>query len=296
MEHSKLLYALAVLAVAQLGASYYMYDKITTLNTANIETSNILTGLQTDVTNNTETTEQRIIELSDSIYAGQQDVEDIQDALKKYDRSFDKLTDSVDDLEKLSTTDPELLQKYSKVYFLNEHYAPADLTALDDKYIYDNGKEVSISSEVWPYLEDLLDEARDDRVDILVLSGYRSYDEQSTLKGMYTSTYGVGANTFSADQGYSEHQLGTTVDFTVTGLNGALDGFENTEAYNWLLKNAYKYGFTMSYPEGNEYYEYEPWHWRFVGKDLARYLFKNDEYFYDLEQREIDTYLIELFD
>jgi hypothetical protein len=52
----------------------------------------------------------------------------------------------------------------------------------------------------------------------------------------------------------------------------------------------------MSYPKGNEYYVYEPWHWRFVGKDLARYLHKRNKHFYDLEQRKIDEYIPTLFD
>ncbi len=52
----------------------------------------------------------------------------------------------------------------------------------------------------------------------------------------------------------------------------------------------------MSYPENNDYYEYEPWHWRFVGEDLARYLRNKNKYFYDLEQRKIDEYIPVLFD
>ena len=109
-------------------------------------------------------------------------------------------------------------------------------------------------------------------------------------------TYGQGANKFSADQGYSEHQLGTTVDFTNSTIGSDLSRFEGTDQHAWLVKNAYKYGFTMSYPENNEYYQYEPWHWRFVGKDLARHLHRKDTYFYDMEQRDIDEYIINLFD
>ena len=63
-----------------------------------------------------------------------------------------------------------------------------------------------------------------------------------------------------------------------------------------MLDNAYKHGFTLSYPEDNEFYVYEPWHWRFVGKDLARDLHREDRRFYDVEQRELDTYLISIFD
>jgi len=75
-----------------------------------------------------------------------------------------------------------------------------------------------------------------------------------------------------------------------------LTGFENTEAYTWLQENAYKYGFVLSYPKGNGYYVFEPWHWRFVGKDLAIKLHREDKNFYDLDQRQIDEYLVSIFD
>jgi D-alanyl-D-alanine carboxypeptidase len=75
-----------------------------------------------------------------------------------------------------------------------------------------------------------------------------------------------------------------------------LNNFETTPAYEWLVKNAYKFGFALSYPKDNAYYIFEPWHWRFVGTDLARKLHRDGKSFYDLEQREIDEYLISLFD
>ena len=147
-----------------------------------------------------------------------------------------------------------------------------------------------------PFFEDMVEDALDDGVELFVVSAFRSFEEQAGLKGAYTVTYGSGANAFSADQGYSEHQLGTTIDFTTTGINGGLTGFEKTAAYEWLKENAHKYGFVLSYPENNAYYIYEPWHWRFVGEDLARDLHKDGKYFYDLDQRKIDEYLISLFD
>ena len=111
-------------------------------------------------------------------------------------------------------------------------------------------------------------------------------------------TYGAGtANSFSAEQGYSEHQLGTAVDF-VTSENGyyLTTSFENTKTFKWLQENAYKYGFILSYPKGNTYYQYEPWHWRFVGKDLARKLHRDEKTFYSMDQRDIDRYIGKLFD
>jgi len=142
----------------------------------------------------------------------------------------------------------------------------------------------------------MLDRAKRAGHDIKVISAYRSFDTQTSLKGQYTQVYGSGANTFSADQGYSEHQLGTTVDLTDETTAGTFTSFAETDAYAWLLKNAHKYGFTLSYPEDNGFYVFEPWHWRFVGEDLAEDLYDDDAHFYDWEQREIDSYLIKIFD
>jgi hypothetical protein len=121
-------------------------------------------------------------------------------------------------------------------------------------------------------------------------------NEQASLKSAYTTSYGSGANKFSADQGYSEHQLGTTLDFNTTKRSSVLSGFDKTPEYKWLTENAYKYGFVISYPKENKYYIYEPWHWRFVGISLATRIHDDNTYLYALDQRDIDTYLINLFD
>jgi D-alanyl-D-alanine carboxypeptidase len=144
----------------------------------------------------------------------------------------------------------------------------------------------------------MIDAASSSGVTIYVDSAYRSFAEQRALKGIYSVTYGAGtANSFSADQGYSEHQLGTAVDVIAPGLGGALDDrFDGTKAYSWMVANAYRFGFTLSYPKGNDYYVYEPWHWRYVGVKLATDLHNQGKNFYDLDQRTIDTYLINIFD
>lgn len=212
-----------------------------------------------------------------------------------FEGKIKNISGTVGKLDKLSKIDPELLQKYSKIYFLNEHYTPAKVTEIAAEYRLKKDEPEYVAAEVAPFLEDLLKDAREDGIDLVVVSGYRSYDEQRGLKNAYSVQYGSGANTFSADQGYSEHQLGTTVDFTTAELGG-LTGFQNTEAYAWLQKHAHRSGFVLSYPENNAYYIFEPWHWRFVGEDLADDLHDDGKFFYDLDQREIDKYLISLFD
>lgn len=242
--------------------------------------------------------------LSDTLSAAErniqktkENVEAAQSHIGGVERTVGKIGGAVNTLEKLSKTDPELLQKYSKVFFLNEHYAPERLTEIDKEYLYSEKRLESIHSLVWPRLKDLLDAAKRDGAPLYVKSAYRSFDEQKSVKSSYTIIYGAGnANQFSADQGYSEHQLGATVDFITTGLNGNLNGFENTSGYSWMLSNAHKYGFILSYPKNNKYYIFEPWHWRFVGMALAARLNAENKNFYDLEQREIDAYLANIFD
>lgn len=125
--------------------------------------------------------------------------------------------------------------------------------------------------------------ARADKVNLMVTSGYRSYTDQLNTFNYWTSVemskgYSRAqaeaiANTYSARPGFSEHQLGTALD-----LNGAgCDSFNNSctgnqAAWDWLANNAYRFGFVISYPESKQSqtgYIYEPWHYRWIGKELA---------------------------
>lgn len=220
-----------------------------------------------------------------------------QEKVASLESETSKIGGTVGDLEKLSQTDEELLKKYSKIAFLNENYVPKKLSEVRNQYLYSEKKTQYFLTDALPFLTGMIDAAAADGVTIYVKSAYRSFNEQDTLKGAYSVTYGSGANQFSADQGYSEHQLGTTVDLIAPGLGGELSTkFDTTPAYTWLLANAYKYGFVLSYPKGNAYYIYEPWHWRFVSKSLAKKLHDEGKSFYDLDQRTIDGYLLSLFD
>lgn len=208
---------------------------------------------------------------------------------------LDGMSNTLGLYQKLVTTDRELLAKYSRVYFLNENYTPKSSVTIPASYILETQKEKMISADVWPFLKKMLDDAQATSTDLKVISAFRSFDTQSTLKSGYKVTFGSGSNTFSADQGYSEHQLGTTVDFTTVKLGTDNSRFEKTPGYIWLTENAYKYGFILSYPKNNAYYIFEPWHWRFVGKGLALRLHDEKKNFYDLPQRDINEYLLTLF-
>lgn len=223
-------------------------------------------------------------------------LEDAEDENEEFSDQIESLTGTIGELDRLSRLDEELLQKYSRVYFLNENYRPETLTQVSEEWVLEGRKDQYVHDDVWPFLEDMLERAERDDIDLRVLSAFRSFDEQNELKGQFTQQYGTGANTFSADQGYSEHQLGTAVDIVDPETAAATQAFAETEEYEWMLDNAHRYGFVLSYPEGNEYYIFEPWHWRFVGEELARDLDRAGDNLYDWDQREIDSYLLNMFE
>lgn len=206
------------------------------------------------------------------------------------------ITSTVGTLDKLSKTDKELLQKYSKVYFLNENYVPEDLILVDQSYLFDKTKRMSFHTKAYPFLSRMMEDAAAGGVPMRIVSAYRSFGEQAALKTSYKITYGSGANKFSADQGYSEHQLGTAVDLAAPAQGGLSLSFDATPEGKWLFANAYKYGFVISYPKENTYYQYEPWHWRFVGVALATQIHNTNGTFYGMIQRDIDSYLVSIFD
>lgn len=239
----------------------------------------------------------KTVGLSDTLSSAQQNIDAVKTQVGGVEQTVGSISGTVDALQKLSQIDPELLKKYSKFYFLNENYAPTRLINIPTDYIYSTSRPEQFLIEAWPFLKDMLDTAKANGVTLYVKSAYRSFAEQQLLKSLNSVVYGAGtANSFSADQGYSEHQLGTTLDFITTNLGGQLDGFDNTQPYQWLLANAYRFGFELSYPTGNNYYVFEPWHWRFVGVKFATYLHDKKLNFYDVDQREIDTYLVDIFD
>lgn len=236
--------------------------------------------------------------LSTTLNTTQQSIDAVKNQVGGVEQYVGSMSGTVNDLQKLSQADPQLLKKYSKVYFTNENYTPPHLTVIPTQYLYSQNRQEQFLTESWPYLENLLEGAKANGITIYVKSGYRSFAEQKSLKSAYSVTYGAGtANAFSAEQGYSEHQLGTTIDFITTGTNGQLTAaFDKTLSYLWLVDHAHQYGFILSYPKGNTFYMYEPWHWRFVGIKLATYLHDNKLNFYDVDQRIIDKYLVNIFD
>ncbi|MBU1292741.1 D-alanyl-D-alanine carboxypeptidase family protein [Patescibacteria group bacterium] len=283
---------LAVTGVLVLGASVYGAYVYTTLSA---DLSDSKQALQEE-TAQSGTLSKQLSEAKEYIARLEEALSNERNKNSVFENQIAKISGTVGVLEKLAKTDPELLAKYSKVFFLNENYSPPALSPIPEEYLYQKDRLLTLHAAVQPHLEELLDAAKEDDISLLIISAYRSFGTQTALKNSYRVTYGSGANTFSADQGYSEHQLGTTVDITTPAVGATFTGFDQTEAFKWLTENAWRYGFVLSYPKGNAYYQYEPWHWRFVGKDLARQLHRDEKYFYDLDQREIDEYLADIFD
>jgi D-alanyl-D-alanine carboxypeptidase len=143
-------------------------------------------------------------------------------------------------------------------------YAPTDLVGIG------NGQLARANAA--SALGQLLTAATDAGQPVSVLSGYRSYATQSSLYNNYVRTDGqANADTYSARPGHSEHQTGLAVDIG-NGVCNLLACFGDTSAGKWLAANAHSYGFIIRYPAGKTAvtgYQYEPWHLRYVGVELA---------------------------
>lgn len=285
-----------VFVIALIGVmSWYGYTRLTALST---QVAGLDAKLDTQLASTTALLQTNLAEATTSLgNAIQQEKQNLQNQLGGVTSQVGSITGAVTNLQKLSKIDSQLLAKYSKVFFLSDTYAPARLVDIPPAYAYIETKSHQIIPEALPYLQKMIEQAKADGVALYIHSAYRSFAEQKALKGQYSVVYGAGtANQFSAEQGYSEHQLGTTVDLITTGTGGRLAGFDATLAYAWVTANAYRYGFVLSYPKNNSYYMFEPWHWRFVGVKLATDLHTSGTYFYTMDQRAIDAYLISLFD
>jgi D-alanyl-D-alanine carboxypeptidase len=134
-----------------------------------------------------------------------------------------------------------------------------------------------VRSDTAAALEAMATQASKDGINLMLTSGYRSYVDQATVHENYAQTQSVAAaDSFSARAGHSEHQTGLAADLEPTSQSCELDQcFDSTLEGKWLAANCYKYGFIIRYQKDTTSftgYEYEPWHIRYVGKDLAAQL------------------------
>ena len=166
----------------------------------------------------------------------------------------------------------DILVLVNKYYYLKEDYTPNDLVTLTSKY--NSGINSKMKKEAAEAFMQMSDAATLDNITIKNASAFRSYDYQVNLYNKYVEKDGKkAADTYSARPGFSEHQTGLCTD-----INQIDSGFEQTDAFKWLEKNAHKYGFIIRFPKDKEDitgYQYESWHWRYVGKKAAE-IIKNE--------------------
>jgi D-alanyl-D-alanine carboxypeptidase len=170
----------------------------------------------------------------------------------------------------------------NKTHSISTSYVPQQLALPDvpertDKTV----EERSVRGDIVAPLESMFDAAAKDGHSLMIGSAYRS----ATLQKLYFDTYAansgiVAANQYSAFPGQSEHQTGLAVDISSVSRSCYLDAcFTSTPDGQWLAANGYKYGFTLRYPEGKTAitgYNFEPWHYRYVGIDLATALYQSN--------------------
>ena len=162
-------------------------------------------------------------------------------------------------------------------------YVPGELITTGIKVDpSDSAEEQKIKKGVDEVLETMFADAKKAGFDLLFSSGYRSADLQAAYYNSYVKRDGVAAaNKYSAKPGTSEHQTGLAFDVARSDRKCYLEiCFADTDEGKWLADNAYKYGFTLRYKNGKEDitgYQYEPWHFRYVGAELAAELYNTDQ-------------------
>lgn len=163
----------------------------------------------------------------------------------------------------------------NKHNYLKEDYVPENLKSLSSTYALSNMKMVEEAANAF---ESLSKDASKENYRIIAMSTYRSYEYQIDLYNKYVKSDGKdAADTYSGRPGNSEHQTGLAVD--VYNQTETYTNFEKTEEYDWMQENAYKYGFILRFPKDKENetgYEFESWHYRYVGKEIAKYIHKHN--------------------
>jgi D-alanyl-D-alanine carboxypeptidase len=161
-------------------------------------------------------------------------------------------------------------------------YAPSDLTLPTVAYRTDKSQEeVMVREALVDPLTRLFAGAKAAGFELMIGSAYRSSQLQEKYFNSYASASGLAeAEKYSAHPGTSEHQLGLAVDLTtVDRVCYLVECFAETPAGKWLAKNAHTYGFILRYPKGKEAvtgYNYEPWHFRYVGTNIATAIYESE--------------------
>jgi D-alanyl-D-alanine carboxypeptidase len=172
-----------------------------------------------------------------------------------------------------------LVNKYN---YLRDDFVPNNLVEMTTPY---SKEGIYLVEEARDNFYKLVDKAKEEGLTIRAISAYRGYTYQKRLYDKYVEADGVNkADTYSARPGFSDHQTGLAID--VDNTTSSFENFTNTKEYQWMLDNSYKYGFILRYPSAKESittYQFESWHYRYVGLKLAKKIKASnltfDEYF-----------------
>lgn len=192
------------------------------------------------------------------------------------------------DLDKEDYVDSINVDKFSIDMLVNKHrslnseFVPDDLVDIDSKYT--DEKDLKISRITMNAFIKMYDDAERDGYQLIINSAYRSYEDQEELVNKYLNSYGQSyVDKYVAKPGFSEHQTGLAFDIGSRNSNV----FANSKEYLWMKDNAYKYGFIYRFDSRYEDltgFRHEAWHYRYVGKDMAKFIYEHnnmslEEYF-----------------
>ena len=165
-----------------------------------------------------------------------------------------------------------LINKYN---YVDKNYVPKNLENINKQYALDGMRMVNYAKDAF---EKLAKAAKKEGLNIIAMSTYRSYDYQVNLYNRYVKQDGKeAADTYSGRPGHSEHQSGLAVD--VYNDKESYTNFEKTKEFKWMQKHAYEYGFILRFPKDKENetgYIYESWHYRYVGYEIAKYIYEHN--------------------
>ena len=175
--------------------------------------------------------------------------------------------------------DPFLWILMDREHTLNDAYEPDDLVELEDGFYMVSRAGLLLRKCAVNSLEEMAAAAKSEGITLQASSAYRSYSYQIEVYERNTKRLGSLGAELTALPGHSQHQLGLVVDF------GSINNkFAQTAEGHWLAANASRFGWSLSYPSGYENitgYREECWHYRYVGKELAKFI---DSYFDGIQQ------------
>ena len=161
----------------------------------------------------------------------------------------------------------------NKTYALPQDFIPTN----PDQPVNADRSSTCLDKTLMSAWNTMLKDATAKGLNIYIASGYRSYNYQVNVYNRYVKSDGAAvADTYSSRPGNSEHQTGLCFD-----LNTIEDSFQYTNEGKWVNDNCYKYGFCIRFPKGKDSatgYQYESWHLRYVGVDLATKLYNNGDW------------------